>query len=241
MAAFSIFESFFFLMLATTFVLILLLVYHFKNRITSMEEKNDKLFSIIRSLAEELNSLKDNPYPLNMNPLNVTTNFDYKTNEHSDKFINLNDIHHSNLVDNIDLDDLDDFDDFDDEDDDDEINTEDLEEEFDDEIEMIRQDQDEDADDEEDEDEDSQFDNEENDKITIPKEIKKIIVEESEIVDELETPKSEEKKEYKNLNLSELKQLVISKGLATNTGKMRKNDLISLLEENDKNSDDENL
>ena len=54
MAAFSIFESFFFLMLATTFVLILLLVYHFKNRITSMEEKNDKLFSIIRSLAEEL-------------------------------------------------------------------------------------------------------------------------------------------------------------------------------------------
>ena len=190
MAAFSIFESFFFLMLATTFVLILLLVYHFKNRITSMEEKNDKLFSIIRSLAEELNSLKDNPYPLNMHPLNVTTNFDSKTNEHSDKFINLNDIDHSNLVDNIDLDDFDD-------EDDDEINTEDLEEEFDDEIEMIRQDPDEDADDEEDEDEDedSQFDNEENDKITIPKEIKKIIVEESEIVDELETPKSEEKKE----------------------------------------------
>ena len=234
MAAFSIFESFFFLMLATTFVLILLLVYHFKNRITSMEEKNDKLFSIIRSLAEELNSLKDNPYPLNMHPLNVTTNFDSKTNEHSDKFINLNDIDHSNLVDNIDLDDFDD-------EDDDEINTEDLEEEFDDEIEMIRQDPDEDADDEDEEDEHSQFDNQENDKITIPKEIKKIIVEESEIVDELETPKSEEKKEYKNLNLSELKQLVISKGLATNTGKMRKNDLISLLEENDKNSDDENL
>ena len=239
MAAFSIFESFFFLMLATTFVLILLLVYHFKNRITSMEEKNDKLFSIIRSLAEELNSLKDNPYPLNMHPLNVTTNFDSKTNEHSDKFINLNEIDHSNLVDNIDLDDFDDEDD----EDDDEINTEDLDEEFDDEIDMIQQDQDEDADDEEDEDEDedSQFDNEENDKITIPKEIKKIVVEESEIVDELETPKSEEKKEYKNLNLSELKQLVISKGLATNTGKMRKNDLISLLEENDKNSDDENL
>ena len=234
MAAFSIFESFFFLMLATTFVLILLLVYHFKNRITSLEEKNDKLFSIIRSLAEELNSLKDNPYPLNMHPLNVTTNFDSKTNEHSDKFINLNDIDHSNLVDNIDLDDFDD-------EDDDEINTEDLEEEFDDEIEMIRQDPDEDADDEDEEDEHSQFDNQENDKITIPKEIKKIVVEESEIVDELETPKSEEKKEYKNLNLSELKQLVISKGLATNTGKMRKNDLISLLEENDKNSDDENL
>ena len=134
MAAFSIFESFFFLMLATTFVLILLLVYHFKNRITSMEEKNDKLFSIIRSLAEELNSLKDNPYPLNMHPLNVTTNFDSKTNEHSDKFINLNEIDHSNLVDNIDLDDFDDEDD----EDDDEINTEDLDEEFDDEIDMIQ-------------------------------------------------------------------------------------------------------
>ena len=136
-----------------------------------------------------------------------------------------------------------DEDDEDDDDDDDEINTEDLDEEFDDEIDMIQQDQDEDADDEddEDEDEDSQFDNEENDKITIPKEIKKIVVEESEIVDELEIPKSEEKKEYKNLNLSELRQLVISRGLATNTNKMRKNDLISLLEENDKNSDDENL
>ena len=235
MAAFSIFESFFFLMLATTFVLILLLVYHFKNRITSMEEKNDKLFSIIRSLAEELNSLKDNPYPLNMHPLNVTTNFDSKSNQHSDKFINLNEIDHSNLVDNIDLDDFDD-------EEDDEINTADLEEEFDDEIEIIEQDPDDDADDEDEDDEDEDDEDDEDKKITIPKEIKKIVIEETEIVDELVgVAKEEEKKEYKNLNLSELKQLVISKGLATNTSKMRKNDLISLLEENDKTSDDENF
>ena len=235
MAAFSIFESFFFLMLATTFVLILLLVYHFKNRITSMEEKNDKLFSIIRSLAEELNSLKDNPYPPHMHPLNVTTNFDSKSNEHSDKFINLNEIDHSNLVDNIDLDDFDD-------EEDDEINTADLEEEFDDEIEIIEQDPDDDADDEDEDDEDEDDEDDEDKKITIPKEIKKIVIEETEIVDELVgVAKEEEKKEYKNLNLSELKQLVISKGLATNTSKMRKNDLISLLEENDKTSDDENF
>ena len=67
MAAFSIFESFFFLMLATTFVLILLLVYHFKNRITSMEEKNDKLLNF-DSLRKETLSLIPNFTEINELP-----------------------------------------------------------------------------------------------------------------------------------------------------------------------------
>ena len=39
-------ENIFFISLAITFVLILLLVYHFKQRITSLEQKNDTMFEI---------------------------------------------------------------------------------------------------------------------------------------------------------------------------------------------------
>ena len=55
MANFSLFETFFFITLAITFILILLLVYHFKQRITYMEERCDKMFDIIQTMSQELN------------------------------------------------------------------------------------------------------------------------------------------------------------------------------------------
>jgi len=58
MTAFNFMETFFFLSLGITFVLLLLLVYHFKQRITKTEEKVDTLFDIIQSLAKETSDLR---------------------------------------------------------------------------------------------------------------------------------------------------------------------------------------
>ena len=57
MPAFNFMETFFFLSLGITFVLLLLLVYHYKQRITKTEDKVDTLFDIIQSLAKETSGL----------------------------------------------------------------------------------------------------------------------------------------------------------------------------------------
>jgi len=51
-------ESFFFLSLGVVFVLLMLLVYHFKQRITTIEQKSDTMFDIVQNLAKELTTLK---------------------------------------------------------------------------------------------------------------------------------------------------------------------------------------
>ena len=54
MANFSLFETFFFLTLAITFILILLLVYHFKDRLSKLEQKSDSMFNIIYNISDEM-------------------------------------------------------------------------------------------------------------------------------------------------------------------------------------------
>ena len=58
MGFFSFIETFFFISLAITFILILLLVYHFKERLVIVEQKNDKMLSIINGLMQEVTSIK---------------------------------------------------------------------------------------------------------------------------------------------------------------------------------------
>ncbi len=58
MSAFGMIESFFFLSLGIVFILIVLLVYHFKQRITTIEQKSDTMFDIVQNLAKELTSIK---------------------------------------------------------------------------------------------------------------------------------------------------------------------------------------
>ena len=79
MVSFSFLETLFFLILGTTFVLILLLVYHFKKRISDIEFRFDKLFTMVKCLAEEIqsqpkttNGINSDIYPLNMSPENIT-------------------------------------------------------------------------------------------------------------------------------------------------------------------------
>ena len=63
MTSFSIFESFLFFSLATTFVLILLLFYHFKSRLSSIEKKCDTLFEISQNLAAQITNNASNIIP----------------------------------------------------------------------------------------------------------------------------------------------------------------------------------
>jgi len=58
MAFFNILETFFFISLAITFVLIMMIVYHFKGRITILEQKSDTMFEIINTVVKEMRTIK---------------------------------------------------------------------------------------------------------------------------------------------------------------------------------------
>jgi hypothetical protein len=58
LSVFSFIETFFFLSLAVSFVLILLLVYHFKQRITVLEHKNETMIRVMNDIVHELDTMK---------------------------------------------------------------------------------------------------------------------------------------------------------------------------------------
>lgn len=58
MGLFNYIDTFFFISLGITFILILLLVFHFKQRISSLEEKNETMFEIINNMVQELMQIK---------------------------------------------------------------------------------------------------------------------------------------------------------------------------------------
>lgn len=55
---FQLFDSFFYISLAITFGLILLMVFHFKNRIHTLEEKNQDLSELCQMMIKELQDVK---------------------------------------------------------------------------------------------------------------------------------------------------------------------------------------
>ena len=59
MGFFSLLETFFFISLAITFVLIMMLVYHFKGRLVMLEDKCNTMFEIMNSMVKEMKTIKD--------------------------------------------------------------------------------------------------------------------------------------------------------------------------------------
>ena len=59
MGIFNYIDTFFFISLGITFVLILLLVFHFKQQIVSLEHKNDTMFEIINNIVKEITYIKN--------------------------------------------------------------------------------------------------------------------------------------------------------------------------------------
>ena len=209
-------DTFFFLSLGIAFVLILLLVYHFKQRLTTTENKCDTMFEIINGLASEVNNMKGALVarmppraPVQM-PLPHGPMFSNMSNENL-KQENVQDLENDDEVEEEDS--HDEEEDSDDEEEEDSDNEEE-----------------EDSDNEEDEETDGEEEEEREDmdvvgtKMIIQQdnEEEKILVSDNEEV-------VEEKPDYDKMNLVNLKKYVIENGLIENPKKMKKSEIIEAL------------
>ena len=59
MEFFSFLETLFFISLAVTFVLIIMLVYHFKGRLVLLEQKTNTMFEILSSMIKEMKDIRE--------------------------------------------------------------------------------------------------------------------------------------------------------------------------------------
>jgi len=274
MASFQFIETFFFLSLGITFGLVLLLVYHFKQRITTLEQKCDTMFDIVQNVVKEVGLAKTNINYMLTNQMQSQSNvstfppmFMQQMNSVSDNYVNDTDM---TLREERE-----------DDEDEDEDEDEDDEDEEDEDHEDDEDDEDEDDEDDEDEDDYADADDEPNvfEKIRIDDKInddvkqidindiqpldvsnlenadleqnekeldfeelvesveltniEPIVVNKLEQVNEeqiVENNKSAISPEiYKRMGLTDLKKLVISKGLCTDPSKMKKPELIKML------------
>jgi hypothetical protein len=231
MGVFNIIETFFFLSLAITFVLILLLVNHFKQRINTLENKCDTMFEITNNILQELGGMKRAMFMMSSVPVSKTTPevvTDVRENE--DKI----------YVSDDEEEEEEDEDDEDDEEEDEEDEEDDEEEDEEIRIKIVNIDvQDkiavEDITDELIE-EDTEGDLEEipengSDAFADPA-IKVDKVEEDDVkdIDPMEIT-DDHRDVYNKMTVQELKKLVITKGLCSDTSKLKKNELLKLLEE----------
>jgi len=255
MSVFNFMETFFFISLGITFILILLLVYHFKQRLSSLEQKSDTMFDIINNVVKEMMVIKTMAsanqvaipglaaFMQNQRPLNEVFS---QMQGSENKEISLNEPNKE--VQQIYLDE--DNDDVSDSESDDStyVGESHSEDESDgDEKVIVSDDEEEDEDEEEEEDDKKPVNLSEIESIDLAteEEIKVVNIEpaiaESPVVinkvEKLEEIEVEEYRdsaqtidEYKKLGTSALKALVISKGLATDVAKLKKSQLLSLLE-----------
>jgi len=229
MSVFNLLETFFFISLGITFVLISLLVYHFRQRIMVLEQKNDTMFEIINNVVTEISNLRN----ITMNPFQQEPPYQ----EYAEKIKIIEDEHfrqvHRDEDEDVEEEEEEDEDEEEDEEEEEEDDYDDgievkvinvnvdsttakIEEIADLDIEEIVQSEDDE-----------------------PKPIEDTILEDEPIVvhkiDEtipLEyTPTLNNSKEiYRNMTTQNLKALVITKGLSTNPSKLKKHELIQLLE-----------
>jgi len=247
MGFFNFIETFFFLSLGITFVLILLLVYHFKQRLTTLENKCDTVYEIITNLVKEVSNIRQ----LQMQHLSNT----FTSNTVVPSFHNT-EINGKIKVSDEDFEEDDDEDDDEDEDEDEDDEDEDDEEEdYDDDMPPLITIEEEplsnstikvinvdighsiEADMLETEVEPENLDGEENKLEPIELEDEEQIhVEKLEESPALENPdpdttsKESVRDVYSKMSVSELKALVITKGLSSDPSKKKKNELLKMLE-----------
>ena len=245
-------DTFFILSLGITFVLLLVLVYHFRKRLNENESKYEKLLSIVNDIVQKLNeqqippsSTADPHLYLNSNLMNQETwNMNMMSNleESINEELEDDQIEVATFTGEEGTDEEEGSDEEDDEEEDDE------EEDDDDE-------DDEDDDDEEEEDDEEEDDDEEEEEL---KEIKTISITDDKVdanidteeldddgpIDEKEvnldvTPLTEfdpikvdktNVVDYSSMTVSDLRKIVKDKELATNVSKLKKSELLELLE-----------
>lgn len=231
MGIFNYIDTFFFISLGITFILILLLVFHFKQRISNLENKNDTMFEIINNIVKEIllikHSVQQPPesFFLPENPIvfNEVIKFD-------DNKIVVSDDESEDDDSDDDDDELDEYDSEDDE-------LDNLEDELDENLvkvinydinETINIDNIIDEVNENNEREPFELKNQE--QIVIEK-IDNLIINEG---DKSMKPSQKETnfEIYRSMTLAQLKTLLISKGIATDTSRMKRPQILKLLENN---------
>ena len=217
MGAFNFIESFFLLSLGITFVLIVLLVYHFKQRLSSMEQKCDTMFDIVQNLVKELKAVKTACIEQSgggcarMDPL-MSTFVGYKdtpTNDEDDDDDDDEDEDDDNAEEDEDDDDAE-------EDEDEHDDAESIEVKIEDDVKIISM--------------------ELGNRIEIIENNSESESDEAAIELDVEEPVPTVHKidipsvDYKKLTAAELKQIVSSQGLSKNANKLSKTELLKLLE-----------
>jgi len=253
MGLFNLIEMFFYISLGITFILIILLVFHFKQRITSVEKKNDTMFDIINNIVKELTIIRNYQlmstqfpsmqYTIGQNDMNCS--YEISNNVKNDEATEYEDADDSEDEDADDSeDDSDDDDSEDDSDDDDDkmppLETFDLEEE----IKVINVDINNEQIQSENIPSELIVEDENQDNEELPTEInesehihvEKVELENEEhlentsVSDEITSQSDNSKEIYRKMTLTTLKTLVITKGLCTDPSKMKKPELIKMLE-----------
>jgi hypothetical protein len=248
MSVFNFMETFFFISLGITFILILLLVYHFKQRLSNVEQKSDTMLDIVNNVVKEMGVIKvlassrpvvqqhplsafmDNQRPLNdtfskMSMNNIEVN---EVNISEKDVAEVQEIHLAE-PEEYDSDDEEEYDSDDEEEEDEKVVVSDDEEEpEEDEVEQYL----------EPEEEEETLEEED---VKVIQEAEEVLEEQPIVVNKLEPEDvevlSEESvedpmEEYKKLAPAALKALIISKGYATDVAKMKKPQLLQILEEN---------
>ena len=240
-------ESMFFILFGITFLFILLLIYHFKNKITALEKNVDTMFEILNNVVSDLSRVRLGGVHPNMTG-GVNYNSDNEPIAHFSDVSNIPFANNDGETDNDGESDISNDEDSNDEDSDDEdsndedCNDEDSDDEDSDEEEEIRtisvildEKVDEDAIQVEELDDSIANDAEE---VSVPelKEVQDISVEKVDTLiqeDSIDEDKLDKMQQYKKMHIQNLKKLVLSKGLATSddVSKLKKADLLVILEE----------
>ena len=240
-------DSVFYLGLIITFVLIILLAYHFKQRVSVLEEKNHTMFEILNNVVKELNIVRENQ----MRYIGI--------DEQPGSVVEGDFSHTVDTYQKPDATEINSELDYEESEEEDTENEESEEEDSDDEDSDVESEDDRSrvklitVNDDLSVNDISSVDNFENaaDYNQLPdvdevddQDIPEIINSDELIVEKLETPLEESinqepedvyvDKDYSSHTLPQLKALVISRGLASNPSKLKKSEVIALLEEDDK-------
>jgi hypothetical protein len=235
MALFNFIETFFFISLGITFALILLLVYHFKQRMTGLEQKCDTMFEIINDMVKEMNLIRTQT--VRQMPMQMPSFFQTMNNNNTQ----INEPTEFIVVSDNDESDSDEGSDDEDSQDQEDIKIINVNKETLDELDIediISIQDDEVTDGHESDDHDENDDENDDDENTDNSNSEPILVEKIETIEIFEpqvenASKESDKDIYKKMSLPALKTLVISKGLCSDPSKMKKNDLLKLLESTD--------
>jgi len=237
MGLFSFIETFFFVSLGITFILILLLVYHFRQRFTTLEQKCDTMFELINNIVTELNTVRNVQHGFHPEEENIVF--------HPDAM--MQDPHYLERLNPLDeADESGDDESGDDESGDDESSDDESgdDESGDDENDdksvkiIVLENADNGMLSELPDDTDYISDNEYNDETIGLNEADPVVVEKLEIkhLEKIDTEESHDEHTddvYRKMNIQTLKALVITKGLCSDPSKMKKNELLKMLEPTD--------